>query len=150
MKRLTLLIAALAAVMAFGVVGTAAAAHNGNNKAELAGTGDPDATGNAVVNYSEGTGTFNGRVTVNNLMPGEMYTFLVRRPGPETEICSGEANAGGTFVCSAQGLRLPGFSDAVIRDSSGTEVAFGTFRRGGNCRDADQAGSQCNAPGRNK
>ena len=128
--------------------GTAFGAHNGNNRAELTGTGDPNATGVAIVNYSEGTGTFNGNITVSNLTPGETYTFLVRSPiAPFAErvICSGTADADGTFTCSAQGLRLSGFNKAVVRDASGTEVAVGTFARRGNCRDADQAGSQCEA-----
>lgn len=125
--------------------GTALGAHNGNNRAELTGTGDPDATGVAIVNYSEGKGTFNGNVTVSNLTPGETYTFLVRGATGERTICSGTADAAGTFSCSAQGLTLPGFGTAVIRDASGAEVATGVFQRRGNCRDADQAGSQCEA-----
>lgn len=133
-----------------GSTALVSAAHNGNNKAELVGTGDPDATGQAVVNYREGTGTFNGTVTVRNLEPGETYTFMVRGATGETFICEDEANSVGTFTCSAQNLTLPGFGSAAVRDSSGNEVATGVFERRGNCRDADQAGSQCKAPDRNK
>jgi len=46
----------LATMMLLAFAGVAGAAHNGNNKAELTGTGDPDATGQAIVNYREGTG----------------------------------------------------------------------------------------------
>jgi hypothetical protein len=63
MKRLHLLVVVALALFAFGAT-TALAAHNGNNKAEITGTGDPDAGGQAIVNYSEGTGKFNGRITV--------------------------------------------------------------------------------------
>ncbi len=127
--------------------GSALGAHNGNNRAELTGTGDPNATGVAIVNYSEGKGTFNGNITVSNLTAGAAYTFLVRSPNGVTEqvICSGTADADGTFTCSAQGLPLNGFAKAVVRDSNGTEVAVGTFERRGNCRDPLQAGSQCEA-----
>ncbi len=63
----------LANMMLLAFAGVAGAAHNGNNKAELAGTGDPDATGQAIVNYREGTGTFNGTLTVRNLDAGETW-----------------------------------------------------------------------------
>ncbi len=125
--------------------GTAFGAHNGNNRAELSGTGDADASGVAIVNYSEGRGTFNGNITVSDLEPGETYTFLVRGAGGEQVICSGEASASGTFTCSAQKLTLAGFTTAVVRDSAGVEVASGVFARRGNCRDPEQAGSLCEA-----
>ncbi len=125
--------------------GTAFGAHNGNNRAELSGTGDGDASGVAIVNYSEGQGTFNGNITVSNLAPSATYTFLVRGATGERTICSGTADAAGRFTCSAQGLTLAGFGTAVVRDSAGLEVASGLFARRGNCRDADQAGSQCEA-----
>ncbi|HEV2528754.1 MAG TPA: hypothetical protein VGT61_09935 [Thermomicrobiales bacterium] len=144
-------VALLLAVL-LGTVGTVSAAHNGNNKASLTGTGgEADASGQSIVNYREGTGTFNGKVSVTGLVPGATYTFLVRAPatagGGETRVCSGEANAQGTFSCAAQDIALPGFVAAVVRDATGTEVATGTYERRGNCRDPQQAGSQCNAPG---
>jgi len=143
----TLLITAFA-VFAVAVP-TALAAHNGNNSAQLTGTGDPDATGKAIVNYSEGRGDFNGTINVKNLNPGETYSFFVRRGATETLVCSGEANSQGTFTCQAQHLPLPGFTMAVVRNAAGIEVASGTFARRGNCRDPQQAGSLC-APGQNK
>jgi len=149
MKRLYLGFAVALALLAFGAT-TSLAAHNGNNKAEIAGTGDADAVGNAIVNYSEGRGTFNGTITVQNLAPGETYTFLVRRMTTETTVCTGVASAEGVFTCQAQGLALPGFVQAVVRDSAGVEVASGAFERRGNCRDPDQGGSLCEAPGQNK
>ena len=47
--------------------------------------------------------------------------------------------------CSANGLILPGFNAAEIVDDNGDVVASGIFARRGNCRDADQAGSLCEA-----
>ncbi|CAN5757588.1 hypothetical protein BH23CHL4_BH23CHL4_26380 [soil metagenome] len=81
MKRLILGLGGLAIVltMVTGSVATTNAAHLGNNKAEIVGTGDPDAEGQSTVNYREGTGSFNASATVSNLMPGETYTFGVQR-----------------------------------------------------------------------
>ncbi len=56
----------------------------------------------------------------------------------------------GTDGCSENRLPLAGFSRAEIVDESGAVVASGAFERRGNCRDADQAASLCEAPGRNK
>lgn len=133
-----------------GTVTAASAAHEGNNKAPIAGTGDPDASGQAIVNYRKGReDTFNGTIAVKNLNPGATYTFLVRGASGERVICTGVANTQGTFTCNAQGVTLPGFTTAVVRDAAGMEVATGTFARRGNCREPDQAGSQCMAPGHN-
>ena len=146
MKRFQSIFVVAIALFAIGAT-TAVAAHNGNNRAAITGTGDPDATGQAVVNYSEGRGDFNGTITVRNLNPGETYSFYVRRGTVEQLICSGEANDQGVFTCAEQLLPLNGFSAAVVRDSQGVEVATGVFDRRGNCRDPQQAGSQCSAPG---
>ncbi len=113
------------------------AAHNGNNKASFSAV-----NGDAVVNYSEGTGTFNGSIRVRGLEAGVTYTFSVVTPGPDTTICTGTANNGGVFTCSAQGLTLPGFSFAVLSGPSG-EIDSAAFSRTGNCRDPNQGGSQC-------
>lgn len=137
---MTFLLAMLVSTVSIGT-----AAHNGNNRAEIVGPGDPDASGRAIVNYREGTGTFYGSITVRNLNPGDTYTFLVRGAMGEQVICSGEANDQGVFTCSEQNLTLNGFGTAVVRDSTGAEVASGVFERRGNCRDRDQAGSQCEA-----
>jgi len=126
------------------VTGTAVAAHNGNNKAELSGAG----TGTAVVNYSEGQGTFNGTVSVGGLMANTAYSLYVTGAGAGAAgrlICSGTSDSSGTFTCSEQKLALPGFTTAQVRTIGGTVVASGTFERRGNCRDPEQMGSQCKA-----
>lgn len=146
MKSQRILGAMTAGLLSLGLfAGTAFGAHNGNNRADLVGTGDADASGVAIVNYAEGQGTFNGTITVSNLDAGGGYTFLVRGASGERTICSGTADSAGTFSCSAQKLTLPGFGTAVVRDSQAVVVATGTFARRGNCRDADQAGSMCEA-----
>lgn len=143
-----LLLAAFAA-LAVGAP-TANAAHNGNNSAELSAKADPDASGKAIVNYSEGRGDFNATITVRNLVPNATYSFFVRRMGVEQLICTDVADSQGTFTCQAQHLKLNGFVMAVVRSSAGVEVASGTFERRGNCRDPEQAMSQCAAPGHSK
>ncbi|MEO5634358.1 hypothetical protein [Gaiella sp.] len=136
---------ALLSLAALAVTGTALAAHNGNNKAELSGVG----TGTAVVNYSEGQGTFNGTVAVSGLAANTDYSFYVTGAGAGAAgrlICSGVSTNSGAFACSEQKLPLPGFTTAQVRTTiGGTVVASGTFERRGNCRDPEQAGSQCKA-----
>ena len=138
---------ALLLALLLGTVTSTPAAHFGNSKATLVGTGDPDASGQAIVNYSKGTQTFNGRVSVKNLTPDETYRFLVRSAAEEQLICEGTANDRGTFMCDAQGLTLRTFAIAVVRDSAGTEVASARFERSGNCRVPNQVLSECDAPG---
>lgn len=151
MKR-SIITLAVAAVALLGIASPASAAHFGNNKAALVGDG---VTGTAIVNYSEGTGTFNGSARVSGLEEGT-YTFQVVSPNgmTATPICTFTADGNGTDGCSANGLTLGGFATAeIVDDTNNTVVASGTFERRGNCRDADQAGSQCkanDAPGRNK
>ncbi len=87
---------------------------------------------------------------MRNLDPGETYRFFVRRGATETLVCEGEANRQGLFTCNAQQIELPGFVEAVVRDSAGMEDASGVFARRGNCRDPEQMGSLCKAPGQNK
>ena len=148
----------LAAFVAFSFAAaapTALASHNGNNAAELSGVGDSDATGRAIVNYSEGRGDFNGTITVRNLEPGETYSFFARFQSPglpieDTLICSGEANQQGTFTCQAQHLTLGRFTTAVVLDADGDVMAAGAFERRGNCRDPEQFMTQCDVPGHNK
>ena len=136
----------------FATAPTASAAHNGNNFAELTGTAaDPDASGKAVLNYSEGGGDFVTTITVADLVPGATYDYLVWRiptDGSTALLCTGEADDQGTFTCQAQHFVLGGFRQAVVRDAAGTVVALGTFLRRGNCRDPDQMTTQCEAPGR--
>jgi hypothetical protein len=138
-----LLLAGAATAAALAVAAAPAhAAHNGNNKAPLRGDG---VTGTAILNYSEGTGTFSGTANVLGLVEGEDYSYVVNlNGGNEQTICTFTAGAGSSG-CSANGLTLPGFNRAEIEDSAGNAVASGTFERRGNCRDPQQGGSQCEA-----
>jgi hypothetical protein len=64
--------------------------------------------------------------------------------------CSDTAGKNGRFQCHGTQIDVPapGFTMAVVRNSLGIEVGGGLFdERRGNCREPDQAGSQCTAPG---
>ncbi len=133
------------------MAGPASASHNGNNQAEIFGTGDPDASGHVLVNYSDGSGEFNATVVVSNLEPGGTYEFSALREGTYFVMCAGTANSQGHLTCSAQHIVLPGFAIGVVRDSTGTQVAMtGTFDRRGNCREPAQERTLCEAPGHKK
>jgi hypothetical protein len=154
MKR-SLIALAIAAVALLGIASPASAAHFGNNKAELTGTAPDSAiTGTATVNYSEGRGTFNGTTRVSGLEPNTEYTFRVNGAPDGQKICTFTTDANGAGGCSEQGLMLDGFGKAqIVNETTNVVVASGDFARRGNCRDRDQAGSQCeanDAPGRNK
>lgn len=123
------------------IFSTGFAAHNGNNRASF-----ESYDGIAIVNYRSGSGTFNGSIRVGGLEPGVSYSFAVRTPGPTTIICEGEANGGGVFSCSAGDLALGGFTFAVLSGPNG-ELETVPFARRGNCRDPNQGGTQCEAPG---
>ena len=138
------------AMLTLSPIHTTSAAHLGNSKASLTGTGDTDATGMSTVNYRKGTESFNALASITNLTPDTTYSFLVRNAaGVERLICSADANQQGRFSCNAQDVLPDGFglTTAVIRDASGNEVAVGVYERTGNCRAPNQAGSQCEAPG---
>jgi hypothetical protein len=119
----------------------AQAAHNGNNLASLSGDG---VSGTALLNYSEGTGTFSGTANVLGLVAGEEYRYVVNLNGANERVVCTFVAGPGSSGCSANGLALPGFNKAEIKHESGP-VASGTFERRGNCRDPQQGGSQCEA-----
>jgi hypothetical protein len=134
---------AAAAVVPFtvlAVAGPAAADHNSNNRA----TFDGPAAGTAIVNYSEGQGTFNGSISARELQPGTTYSFTVSLNGGNVRtICSFTTNRAGNGSCNATGLELPGFNTAEIRLGN-VVVDDDRFTRQGRseCRDPQQAGAE--------
>lgn len=130
----------LAAVISVVVALPAFAAHNGNNRA----TFDGEVSGSAIVNYSEGRGTFNASLNVSGLEDGD-YTFAVSLNGANRqELCSFEAGKGRTG-CRVTDRALPGFNLAEVLDADGNVVASAVLARRGNCRDPQQGGSLCEA-----
>jgi hypothetical protein len=108
----------------------AQAAHESNNKAELAGA----ATGTALVNYVAGRESeqWSANARVQGLEPGT-YTYTVNGPAGIQQICTFTADGRGSDGCSVSSIDLGGFATAQIRDAAGAVVAEGTFeRRGGN------------------
>src|SRR5688572_17206375 len=90
-KGTAVVVAAFAALVV--AAPNAVASHNSNGFAELVGTGDPDATGTAIINYSEGGGDFTGTISAANLVPGATYSYLVWRTpldGSTVLLCTGE------------------------------------------------------------
>jgi hypothetical protein len=134
---------AAAAVVPFAVLavaGPAAADHNSNNRA----TFEDVAAGTAIVNYSEGQGTFNGSISARDLEPRTSYTFTVSLSGENMRtICSFTTNRAGNGSCSATGLTLPGFNTAEIRLGN-VVVDSDRFTRQGRseCRDPQQNGAE--------
>lgn len=141
------------AVIPFAVVGVmaapASADHFSNNRATFT-TG---ASGTAIVNYSEGQGTFNAGTRVRGLESGT-YTFRVAggvtmgQPNAPQPICTFTVGDGGTGGCNENGLELKGFTRAEIVDTAGMVVDSDLFTRQGKseCRDPQQAGiesAQC-------
>jgi hypothetical protein len=137
------------AVIPFAVVGAlaapASADHNSNNRATFTG----DASGTAIANYSEGQGTFNAGIRVRGLAAGT-YTYTVNGPGGIQEICEFEVGRSGNGGCSAQDLKLAGFTTAEIRAEAEGDAEFGIvvdsdrFTRQGKseCRDPNQGGTE--------
>jgi hypothetical protein len=114
--------------------------HNSNNRATFTGA----ASGTAIVNYSEGQGTFNASISARDLEPGT-YTFTVSLNGANVQtICTFTVNASGNGGCSDQGRGLAGFNTAEIRNTSGDVVDRDVFTRQGQseCRDPNQAGAE--------
>lgn len=124
---------------------------------------------------SEETSVWQESLRFTGLQPGQAYTVVVKRgegdgevvPGtrPRT-ICSLTASAGGTGLCAGRFLELRALAVAQLQDASGTVVAQatrtgapnpagGTFTAAapgeitsdGGCREPEQGGSQCLAPG---
>ena len=158
MKRRNLVLIAALSVLAVAMLGgSASAVHFGNNKADLIGTGsETDASGKAILNFvdaggdAEGDDEFNGNARLTNLVPGGSYTFYANGAGGvKTAVCSGAANAQGTFQCTAQKVAINhGFRSVSVEDVFGNVVARGSFDadpngQRGNCRFPDQAGSEC-------
>jgi hypothetical protein len=141
----------IAAILGVLLALPASAAHNGNNRADLAGDG---ITGRSVANYIAGsdkgageshTHGFNVSAQVRGLDAGA-YTLQVRSPNGQvvTPVCDFVATGRGSAGCQ-ENLDLGGFLTAEIADAAGTVVASGVYDRAGNCRDPQQAGTQCEA-----
>jgi hypothetical protein len=164
---------ALLFLLATLCLGTSAAApafasHESNNAltfAAVAGSPSPTASGTGIVNYVKGRSTeepdtaWTSSFHFAGLAPDTTYTVFIFGRGA---ICSFTTNANGRGGCESTFIGLPRFGVAQLRlgGAAGTPVLQAT-RQGvvpgggpgeivsrGDCRDADQELSLCDAPGR--
>ncbi len=135
---------AVAVAMAALLAVPAAADHIGNNKAELTGAGGVG--GQSTANYATGADVIYAQARVDDLEPGD-YTFRVRHNNGSTfTVCSFTADGSGSEGCAGS-IDGVGFHHADIVDAANSVVATGRYARRGNCREPQQGGSQCEAPG---
>ncbi|MGI8875344.1 MAG: hypothetical protein ACR2KP_13690 [Egibacteraceae bacterium] len=136
--------ALIAAILSAFFALPAAAAHIGNNKADLTGPGG--VTGQSVANYSTGQDAVQAQARVRGLAPGSYTLRLRHNDGRTFPVCTFSADGKGTDGCSGS-IEGVGFHHADVVDDDGVVVATGTYERRGNCREPQQGASQCEAPG---
>ena len=170
MRKLVLL-AALAVALALPTA--AFASHESSNKlvfAPVAGSPSPDAAGSGVINYIKGTSgeepdtSWSSAFRFSGLETNTTYTFVVRGRFTDATafsgICSFTTNGAGNGSCASQfsGLQRLAIAQLRLGDATGTPVLQatrqtvlagpGSISSDGGCREPDQAGNTCTAPGR--
>ena len=168
------LIALLGLVALLAVPATALAAHESNNKlvfAPVAGSLAPDGAGNGVINYIKGISeeepdtAWSSAFRFSGLAPDTAYTVVVRgrfaAPTVFSAICEFTTNANGIGGCQSRftglqrlaiaQLRLGGVGGTSVLQATRLAVVSGpgSITSDGGCREPDQAGGTCAAPGRN-
>jgi hypothetical protein len=168
------LIALLGLVALLALPATALAAHESNNKlvfAPVAGSPAPDAAGGGVINYIKGTSdeepdtAWSSAFRFSGLAPDTTYTVVVRGRFADaaafSAICEFTTNPSGVGTCQSQflglqrlaiaQLRLGGASGAPVLQATRQAVVSGpgSITSDGGCREPDQGGSTCEAPGLN-
>ncbi len=166
------LIALVGLVALLAVPATALAAHESNNKldfAPVAGSPAPDGAGGGVINYIKGISeeepdtAWSSAFRFSGLAPDTAYTVVVRGrfadPTVFSAICEFTTNASGIGTCQSEFLGLQRLAIAQLRlgGVGGTPVLQatrqavvpgpGSITSDGGCREPDQAGSTCEAPG---
>ena len=165
MKRILLVL--FAAVSLGGLTALPAlASHESNNSltfAPVAGSLSPMASGAGVINYLKGVSTEEPNTVwassfhFAGLGPDTIYSvFVFSRGGicTFTSTANGQGSCTNTFVSLPKlgiaQLRLGGDAGPAVLQATRQAVASGPgeiVSRGG-CREPDQAGSTCQAPGR--
>ena len=141
----------------------ASAAHESNNRLQFAPvSGSAGASGTGTINYVKGTSgaepntEWTSSFRFRGLEAGVSYTVVVK--SRINEICSFTANDAGVGSCTSQFTGLPRLGIAQLLTSTGTPVLQatrhplltgpGSITSSGGCREPDQGGSTCSAPGR--
>ena len=168
------LIALLGLVALLALPVSALAAHESNNKlafAPVARSIAPDGAGSGVINYIKGASgaepdtAWSSAFRFTGLAPDTAYTIVVRGrfadPTVFSAICEFTTNASGIGTCQSQFLGLQRLAIAQLRlgGVGGTPVLQatrqavvsgpGSITSDGGCREPDQGGSTCEAPGLN-
>ncbi len=172
MKRIVVVVLGALALAAFAAL-PALAAHESNNSlsfAPVAGSPSPNASGSGVINYVKGISgeepdtVWNSSYAFTGLAPDTTYTVAVRGRFADltvfSGICTFTTNGTGAGSCENTfvGLRRLAIAQLRLGGESGTPVLQATRQavvsgpgeivsRGG-CREPDQMGSTCQAPGR--
>lgn len=148
----------------------ASAVHESNNHlvfAPVATSPSPDATGTGTINYIKGTSSdepnteWTSSFRFTGLASNITYSVVVKGRTPVSKICSFTSNRTGVGSCSSRftGLAKLGIAElhrgsstgAVVLQAArqGIAIGVGSITSFGGCREADQTGSTCTAPGRN-
>lgn len=167
---------ALLPVLAFAPA--ASASHESSNRLDFDAVSGSTADGSGTINYVKGAsdGTEEGSVwqqalRFSGLTPAVEYSVVVKRgegdgdaaPGSrDRTICTFTATDAGTGTCTGRFLELRALAVAQLKAADGqvlaqatrtgaagfTAAAPGEITSKGGCREPEQAGSQCTAPGR--
>jgi hypothetical protein len=168
--RKLVVFAALA--LALVLPANAFAAHESNNKlvfAPVAGSPSPSASGGGVINYIKGVSgeepdtAWSSAFRFTDLTPDATYSVVVRGRFADATafsgICTFTANAAGVGACRSEFLGQQRLAIAQLRlgSETGTPVLQatrqavvagpGSITSAGGCRESDQAGATCAAPG---
>ncbi len=168
------LIALLGLAALLALPATAFAAHESNNKlvfAPVAGSSAPEGAGSGVINYIKGISeeepdtAWSSAFRFSGLAPDTAYTVVVRGqfadPTVFSAICEFTTNTNGIGGCQSKftglqrlaiaQLRLGGVGGTPVLQATRLAVVSGpgSITSDGGCREPDQAGSTCEAPGRN-
>ncbi len=168
--RKLVVFAALALALVLPV--SAFAAHESNNKLvfdPVAGSSLPDASGSGAINYVKGVSgeepdtVWTSAFRFAGLTPDATYTVVVRGRFADAAafsgICTFTANEAGVGACRSEFLGLQRLAIAQLRLGSETGTPIlqatrqavvagpGSITSDGGCREPDQAGATCAAPG---
>lgn len=148
----------------------ASAAHESNNRlqfAPVAASPSPNASGAGTINYVKGTSgeepftEWTSSFRFNGLAAETGYSVVIRDrfadDGTFSAICSFTTNSTGAGSCTSRFTGLLRLAVAQLRTLTGAPVLQatrptagpGSITSSGGCREPDQAGDTCAAPGRN-
>lgn len=170
MRKLVLL-ATMAVALALPAA--AFASHESSNKLEfapVASSPSPDAAGSGVINYIKGTSdvepdtSWSSAFHFSGLAADTAYSVVVRGRFADatafSAICSFTTNGSGSGSCASQftGLQRLAIAQLRLGDVTGATVLQatrqavvagpGSITSDGGCREPDQSGNTCTAPGR--